>query len=208
LFFRTPLPEIRESEITSSTALDRKPLINHTNFTGGVIAQFFYVAAQVGIAALFINYCTEGGNEITNSEAALLLGYSLILFTVGRFVGTALMRFVAPNRLLAMYAVVNVMLCLVVVFMNGLLPVYCLMALFFFQSIMFPTIFALAVKDVGHHTKKASSFLIMSIVGGAIVPYVMGLVADSYSTALAYLIPMVCFVVVAWYGVKGYRVRS
>jgi FHS family L-fucose permease-like MFS transporter len=208
LFFRTPLPEIRESEMTSSQTLDRKPLIKHSNFTAGVIAQFFYVAAQVGIAALFINYCTESGNGIDNSQASYLLATSLLLFTIGRFAGTALMRKIAPNKLLMAYAIANVFLCVLVAFVKGWISVYSLMALFFFQSIMFPTIFALAVKDLGHHTKKGSSFLIMSIVGGAIMPYVMGLVADRYSTALSYLIPLLCFINVAWYGWKGYKVKE
>jgi MFS transporter, FHS family, L-fucose permease len=208
LFFRTPLPEIRESEITSSQALDRKPLFKHSNFTTGVVAQFFYVAAQVGIAALFINYCTESGNNISNSEASYLLATSLLLFTIGRFAGTALMRKIAPNRLLMAYALINVFLCFIVALMKGWISVYSLMALFFFQSIMFPTIFALGVKDLGHHTKKGSSFLIMSIVGGACMPYVMGLVAERYSTALSYLVPMLCFIDVAWYGWKGYKVKG
>jgi FHS family L-fucose permease-like MFS transporter len=82
------------------------------------------------------------------------------------------------------------------------------MAVFFFESIMFPTIFALGVKDLGHHTKKASSFIIMSIVGGALVPVAMGVLADKYSTSTSYVIPLVCFVIVAWYGWKGYRVKN
>lgn len=208
LFIRTPLPEIRESEMTSSQALDKKPLIKHSNFTAGVVAQFFYVAAQVGIAALFINYCTESGNGISNSQASVLLGTSLLLFTIGRFTGTALMKKFAPNSLLMTYAIINVCLCIVVAFMKGWISVYSLMAMFFFQSIMFPTIFALAVKDLGHHTKKGSSFLIMSIVGGACMPYVMGIVAEKYSTAISYLVPMICFIDVAWYGWKGYRVKD
>ena len=118
------------------------------------------------------------------------------------------MRKVAPSKLLMMYAVFNVILCFVVAFVEGWVSIYSLMALFFFQSIMFPTIFALAVKDLGHHTKKGSSFLIMSIVGGACMPYVMGLVAESYSTAISYLVPMVCFINVAWYGWKGYKVKT
>lgn len=206
LFFLTPLPEIKESEITTST-LDRKPLKKHRNFVGGVIAQFFYVAAQVGVAAYFINYCTESGNSIDNADASNLLGVSLILFTVGRFAGTALMRKIAPNKLLTVYALINVLLSIVIVAVNGMLPVYSLMALFFFQSIMFPTIFALGVKDLGHHTKKGSSFLIMSIVGGAVMPFVMGRLAEVTSTAVSYIIPLFCYVVVAWYGWKGYRVR-
>ncbi len=208
LFVRTPLPEIKESELTSSQALDKKPLSKHSNLVHGVIAQFFYVAAQVGIAALFINYCTESGIGIDNEHASYFLSVSLMLFTIGRFAGTALMRKIAPNKLLTAYAIFNVILCLMVAFVHGWISIYSLMTLFFFQSIMFPTIFALAVKDLGHHTKKGSSFLIMSIVGGAVMPVVMGYLAQKYSTAISYLVPMLCFIHVAWYGWKGYKVKS
>lgn len=208
VFMRTKLPEIKESELISTPVLDQKPLFKHANFTGAIIAQFFYVAAQVGIAALFINYCTEAGVGIDNEKASYLLSVGLLLFTIGRFAGTALMKKVAPNVLLTIYALINIALCLFVITVKGSLSIYCLVALFFFESIMFPTIFALGVKDLGHHTKKASSFIIMSIVGGALVPYFMGRLADSYnSTATAYLIPLGCFVVVAWYGWRGYRIR-
>lgn len=208
LFLRTPLPEIKESEIVSSPVLDKKPLFNHRNFTGAVIAQFFYVAAQVGVAALFINYCTERKLDITNRHAAELLSIGLILFTIGRFVGTSLMRTIAPNRLLCAYAIISIALCAVVVEVQGWLSVYSLMAVFFFESIMFPTIFALGVKDLGHYTKRASSFIIMSIVGGAIMPFVMGMIADNRSTALAYAVPLFCFLVVAWYGWRGYKTNT
>lgn len=208
LFIRTPLPEIKEDEIVSSAEQIKKPLFNHSNFTNGVIAQFFYVAAQVGIAALFINYCTEAGIGISNAKAAGLLSAGLILFTAGRFVGTALMRVVAPNKLLTIYAVINVLLCALVIANKEWLSVYALLGVFFFESIMFPTIFALGVKDLGHHTKKGSSFIIMSIVGGALMPYVMGLLAEKYSTATSYSVPLFCFIVVAWYGWKGYLVKG
>jgi FHS family L-fucose permease-like MFS transporter len=207
LFFRTPLPEIKESEIVSSEVLDKKPLFSHSNFTNSVIAQFFYVAAQVGVAALFINYCTEVGSGIDNSKAAYLLSISLLLFTIGRFAGTALMTRIAPNKLLTVYALINMILCAIVISAHASLSVYSLMAIFFFESIMFPTIFALGVKDLGHHTKKASSFIIMSIVGGALVPYVMGILADSRSTAFSFIVPMICFLVVAWFGWRGYKVK-
>ncbi|MFT3682516.1 MAG: L-fucose:H+ symporter permease [Ferruginibacter sp.] len=207
LFWRTPLPEIKESELVSEAVQDSKPLQQHKNFTGAIIAQFFYVAAQVGVAAFFINYCTEADGNINNSKAAYLLSTSLVLFTIGRFAGTALMRKIAPNKLLLLYAVINILLCMIVVFQKGVLPVYCLMAIFFFESIMFPTIFALGVKDLGHHTKKASSFIIMSIVGGALMPYIMGKVAEASSTSIAYSIPALCFVVVAWYGWRGYKTK-
>jgi FHS family L-fucose permease-like MFS transporter len=208
LFIRTPLPEIKESEIVSSPAADQKPLFNNAHFTGSVIAQFFYVAAQVGIAALFINYCTEARVGIDNAWASGLLSISLMLFTGGRFIGTALMQKIAPNKLLMVYAIINIALCGVVIINHAWISVYALMAIFFFESIMFPTIFALGIKDLGHNTKKASSFLIMSIVGGALVPVIMGMLADKYSTAFAYIIPLFCFVVIAWYGWKGYRIKN
>jgi FHS family L-fucose permease-like MFS transporter len=207
IFMRTNLPEIKESDIVSEEHLNRKPLFHHGNFSYGIVAQFFYVAAQVGIAALFINYCTESGVGIDNAGGAKLLSVGLILFTVGRFVGTSLMRFIKPNTLLAVYSVVNVLLCAAVIIKLDWLSVYALLGLFFFMSIMFPTIFALSIKDLGKHTKKASSFLIMSIVGGAIVPVIMGAVADQYSTAISYIIPLICFLFVLFYALKGYKVK-
>lgn len=215
LFWRTYLPEIKEEKTGDSLLNDlpgspsvkiQKPLFQHTHFVYGVIAQFFYVAAQVGVAALFINYCTEAKKEIDNAKAAYLLSISLALFTAGRFVGTALMRKIAPNILLTIFALVNIVLCAVVVWGSDWVSVYSLMAVFFFESIMFPTIFALGVKDLGHHTKKGSSFQIMSIVGGALMPFVMGLLAEK-GTAHSYIVPLLCFVVVAWYGWRGYRIK-
>lgn len=213
LFWRTYLPEIKEAKtgedqlaaLPGAPAATR-PLFQHPHFVYGVIAQFFYVAAQVGIAALFINYCTEAKSEISNAKGSILLSISLMLFTAGRFVGTALMRKIAPNKLLTLFAVANILLCCVVVWGKDWISVYSLMAVFFFESIMFPTIFALGVKDLGEHTKKASSFQIMSIVGGALMPYVMGVIAEN-GTALSYVVPLLCFVVVAWYGWKGYNLK-
>ena len=110
---------------------------------------------------------------------------------------------IAPRRLLTAYAIVNVALCATVVAERGELSVAALIAIFFFMSIMFPTIFALGVANLGGQSKLAASFLIMSIVGGAIAPYLMGLIADARGTGLAYLLPCGCFAVVAWYGWIG-----
>jgi FHS family L-fucose permease-like MFS transporter len=208
IFVKTTLPEIKEDELLQEGSRVNKPLLQHSHFTFGVVTQFFYIAAQVGVAALFINYCTENGVGISNARAATLLSIALILFTAGRFVGTVAMRFIAAPKLLAAYALINVILCVLVVFNQAWISVYALLAVFFFMSIMFPTIFALSIKNLGHHTKKASSFLIMSIVGGALVPYFMGLLADHYATSIAYVIPMACFVVVFVYGIKGYKVKN
>ena len=207
LFLKTSLPEIKEQTLVSDAVQDSKPLLQHGHFVNSVIAQFFYVAAQVGVAALFINYCTEAGAGIDTSKASYLLSISMLLFTAGRFAGTALMRKIAPNKLLMIYSLINILLCISVVWMKGWVSVYALMIIFFFESIMFPTIFALGIKDLGHHTKKGSSFIIMSIVGGALVPYVMGMLSEQ-STANAYLVPLICFVVVAWFGWRGYKIKQ
>jgi MFS transporter, FHS family, L-fucose permease len=206
LFLATKMPEVKEEElVTDKHAHSGKTLFQHSHFTWSVVAQFFYVAAQVGIAALFINYCTEKKLGISNERAAYYLSGSLLLFTIGRFVGTAIMKRIAPNKLLALYAAVNVFLCAAVVWMQGMISIYALMAIFFFESIMFPTIFALGVKNLGAYTKKGASFIIMSIVGGALVPYVMGWLAQHNSTPFSYVVPMVCFIVVFVFGIYGYK---
>src|SRR6478752_8559522 len=208
LFMRTPLPEIKEEKLVTDAIQDVKPLFSHKNFTGAIIAQFFCVAAQVGIAALFINYCTEASTSITNANASYYLSISLVLFTIGRFVGTALMRTIAPNKLLTVYALINIVLCVVVFGGKGMVSVYSLMAIFFFESIMFPTIFALGVKNLGVYTKKGASYIIMSIVGGALLPLVMGALAQSQSTPFSYIIPLICFVFVFLFAVYGYKEKT
>jgi MFS transporter, FHS family, L-fucose permease len=206
LFIVTKMPEIKEEELlTGRNEKSGKRLFQHPHFVWAIIAQFFYVAAQVGIAALFINYCTEKSLGITNERAAYFLSASLLLFTIGRFVGTAFMRRIAPNKLLAIYSAVNVFLCAGVVWLQGMISIYALMAIFFFESIMFPTIFALGVKNLGGYTKKGASFIIMSIVGGALVPYVMGSLAQHNSTPFSYVVPLVCFVVVFLFATMGFK---
>lgn len=207
LFWKTPLPQIKETQSAGEESGGTKPLFSYTHFKAAVVAQFFYVAAQVGVAALFINYCTEATTQISAADAAYLLSVSMVLFTIGRFTGTALMRKVEANTLLTIYAIINVLLCAVVVWGGDWLSVYALMAIFFFESIMFPTIFALGVKGLGRHTQRGSSFIIMSIVGGALVPYFMGMLSEK-ETANAYVIPLICFLVVAWFGWRGYKIKS
>lgn len=207
LFFRRiHLPEINEEEQLSETGHQpSKPLFENRHFVLGIGAQFFYVAAQVGVAAFFINYVTENWQGTSSQLAAKLLGISLILFTLGRFVGTFLMRWMAAARLLSLYAAINVLLCLSVIYGKGAPSVWALMAVFFFESIMFPTIFALGIKDLGAHTKRGGSFIIMSIVGGALIPPLMGKISDAESTSMAFWVPLLCFVVVMYYGWRGHR---
>lgn len=201
LFSRTRLPDIREQSTDAERGIE-KGLWQHGHFTGGVIAQFFYVAAQVGVGAFFINYTTEHWHTLSNQNASYLLSVGMISFMVGRFFSTWLMGFVRPATLLVAYALINIVLCGVVVAGIDNVSVIALVAIFFFMSIMFPTIFAMGVKNMGKQTKRASSVMIMAIVGGAIMPYLMGAIADHYNTAISYALPMTCFVVVLFYAMK------
>ena len=170
-----------------------------------VIAQFFYVGAQVGIWSYFINFAQDltGAPEKT---AANYLGFSLIAFMIGRFTGVALMGRIAPQRLLALYAVLNVLLCIAAAGAEGMAAVIALGATSFFMSIMFPTIFALGIKDIGEHAKIGSSLIVMAIIGGALFPPLMGLISDlTASIQYAMLVPAVCFAVVFYFGRSGHK---
>lgn len=198
LIARTPLPDLRAQEQPLQPTAG-KGLWQHREFVGGVITQFFYVAAQVGVGAFFINYVTEHWAQMGNQQAAYLLSIAMLAFMFGRFFSTWLMGRVSAQKLLLIYALINIALCgLVVIGLEGI-SVIALIAVFFFMSIMFPTLFAMGVKNLGPHTKRGSSFMIMAIVGGALMPYLMGKVADNSTVALAYLLPMGCFVIVAVY---------
>ena len=205
---RTPMPDVREEEERGSPDTGVKPLGAHRHLRLAVAAQFFYVAAQVGVGAFFINYVTEQIPGTSSQNASYLLSVGMLCFLGGRFIGTALMSRIAPAALLTAYALVNVALSLLVVAGVGTVSVAALIAIFFFMSIQFPTIFALGVKNLGAHTKRGASYIIMAIVGGAIAPYLMGAIADRAGTATAYLIPAGAFAFVAWFGRYGSRATT
>jgi FHS family L-fucose permease-like MFS transporter len=211
-FWRIKFPavkeESREAETGSGGSL--RDLLKHPHFVLAVVAQFLYVAAQTGINSFFINYVTEEIPSLTNQKASLILGIGgMGLFWLGRFTGsTIFMRIIRPNRLLAVYAIANVITMALVVAGLGWTSVVALFSTYFFMSVMFPTIFALGIKDLGPLTKKASSFLVMSIVGGALIPVLMGRIADVSTMALGFIVPLVCFAFIVYYGISGYRVRQ
>jgi MFS transporter, FHS family, L-fucose permease len=162
------------------------------------------------VNSFFINYVTEEIPSLTNQQASQILGFGgMGLFWLGRFTGsTILMRLIRPNRLLAFYAVANVITMALVVAGLGWTSVVALFSTYFFMSVMFPTIFALGIKGLGPLTKKGSSLLVMSIVGGAIFPVIMGYIADVSTMALGFIVPLVCFAFIVFYGVSGYKVRQ
>jgi MFS transporter, FHS family, L-fucose permease len=169
-----------------------------------VIAQFFYVGAQVGVGSFFVRFARHA-MELPEKQAAYWWGYiAMVGFMLGRFAGTFLMKYVRAERLLLFYSLANIVLLIFAVFTYGRIAVYTLMAVPFFMSIMFPTIFALGIKDLGEETKIASSFLIMSIVGGAVFPLLMGRISDATggNIQLGYLVPIVCFIVVLLFALR------
>jgi MFS transporter, FHS family, L-fucose permease len=226
VFLFTRLPEIEQE---SKTETDEDPpmrhLLKHPAFIMAVVAQFLYVAAQTGVNSFFINYVTESVPNLQtpvqgimqhlglfgsvfmpkNPEqaASLILAIGgMGLFWVGRLSGSYLMKFVAPQRLLMVYAIVNTLLVGIVIMGLGWASVIALFSTYFFMSIMFPTIFALGLKDLGTLTKKGASFLVMAVAGGAFCPPVMGAIGDHYGMPIAFAIPLVCFAFIGWYGIK------
>lgn len=205
LIWRTRMPEVSGEASTVAAPISHTPLFSQPHFVFAVIAQFFYVAAQVGAGAFFINYAVDHIPGLSSERAAYLLAVALGCFLAGRFLTTALMGTISAARLLSVYAVINILLCGVVIAGMGKTSVVALIAVFFFMSMMFPTIFALGIKGLGAQTKRGASFIIMAIVGGAIVPWFMGRLADAAGIETAFWIPAFCFLVVALYGLYARR---
>ena len=208
IFAFIKLPEIKEE---SETAPGKSILhtLRHKHLLGAVVAQFFYVGAQVCVFSFFILFAIKSSG-IDRIKAADYLGWGCgMAFMVGRFVGTFVMRYIAPPKLLAFYSLMNIVLCIVAINAHGMIPVYAVIGIAFFMSIMFPTIFSLGIKGLGSDTELGSSLIIMSIVGGALLPPVLGYISDrTHNIQLGYIVPLVCFVFVFWYGWKGHVVRE
>jgi FHS family L-fucose permease-like MFS transporter len=196
---------------------------SHPHFTGATLAQFFYVAAQAGIFSFFINYMTsempgipatwaggwmqswlitgkDGLTHLSDQGASNLASLGFFCFLVGRFTGAGILRTFSAHKVLGLYGAINVITCLLVAMKLGWFSVACVFASYFFMSIMFPTIFALGIFGLGARAKKASSFIVMAIMGGAILPKLMGYVADKSDMSRGFVVPMVCFALVAIYG--------
>ena len=201
VFSRVTLPEVETEEDalvpTDDTEGGRASLWIHKNFRYGLITLFLYVAAQTGINSFFINYVTENAH-LSNATASLLLSFgSMGLFMIGRMCGSWVMARVRPQRVLLLSALGAITAMAILLTGAGMLGVGAFFLCYLCESIMFPTIFSLSIKGLGPHTKRASSFLVMSIVGGAVAPMLMGWIADTLSMSVAFLIPLFCFVGVA-----------
>jgi len=200
----TPLPEIQdEKDIEENNG----SLLKKKNLMLGVIAQFFYVGAQVCVSSFFIRFSAQVAG-IGEKSAAMFLSGALLGFMAGRFIGTFLMQYISPSKLLAVYSLINIVLIISAIVLNGKASVYSLMGVEFFMSIMFPTIFSLSIRGLGSRMKEGSSYLIMAIVGGAVFPVIMGSISDMTNIQIAYAVPAVCFFVVFYFALKNIKVKE
>jgi FHS family L-fucose permease-like MFS transporter len=183
-----------------------KKLFQRRHFVFAVIAQFFNAAAQGGTWAYFINY----GHEVMNlpdERAAHFFSLSIFMIMVGRFTGTFLMRYIAPSKLLAVFAAGNILMCIMVAQKLGWVSFGALIMINFFFSIMFPTIFSLGLKNLGRYTEQGSSFIVMGVVGAGIFPILMGLIAN-HDVATAYYLPIICYVVILFFGLSFHYTKQ
>lgn len=208
VFLVNRFPEFREEEGDGEGGGSLAGAWERGHLRAAVVAQLFYVGAQVCVTSFFIRAAMAGGGVDEKTAGYHLSVYGL-LFMGGRFAGTALVSRIAPERLLALYSAACTLLCLAAMLAEGRFVVFALGGLGFFMSIMFPTIFSLGVKDLGKDTKQGSSLIVMAIIGGALFPVLMGWLIDRTGDDIqvGYAVPLVCFLVVLWYAMKGHRTK-
>ena len=205
IFSRVKLPEIGQEAEEKGTQGNDTSLWKTASFTVGLLSLFLYVAAQTGINSFFINYATENAG-ISAQKASVWLSFGgMGLFMAGRMGGSWIMRFVKGEQVLTTCATGAFICMAAVILLPGTIGWYFLLLCFLCESIMFPTIFSLSLRHVGTHTKQASSYLIMSIVGGAIAPMLMGFIADHVSMAVGFIVPLVCFAEILWFAVRYHK---
>ena len=209
LFLLFHLPEVKDDAKTAKFS-EFMRAFRHKHLSWAVFAQFAYVGAQVCVTSFFVRMAMKGGG-IDEKTAGYYLGTIYgILFLAGRFIGTLLTKYFSSNKLLTIYAIIAAVLCLAAIFGKGNTVIYSLGAIGFFMSIMFPTIFALGLVNLGHETKIGASLLVMSIVGGAVFPFIMGRIIDLYNDNIqvGYVVPFICFLIIIYFGAKGYKVKE
>jgi FHS family L-fucose permease-like MFS transporter len=207
VILRTRFPKVA-GETTSHAAAEHgrfRDLLHFPHFILAVLAQFFYVGAQVGTWSYFIQYVQDYTHQPEKIAGYFLTG-TLVAFGVGRFSATWFMQFIRPNVLMGCYSVMNVLLVALGVLFPGWIGLWAIFLTSFFMSLMFPTIFALGLKGLGPNTKIGGSMIVMAIIGGAVFTPIMGLVSEgTHSMAMAMLVPLVCYVFIAYYGFAGSR---
>ena len=208
VIFFSQLPEVGATDGTvkqESTGEELRDILRYSHLVKGVTAQFFYVGAQIGVGSFVIRLAQHSIPGMLQKDAAFYLKLHLIGFMIGRFSGSYIMKRVPAARLLAWFAVSTLICLLVVLLGSGAAPLWAVVLIGFFHSIMFPTIFALSVKQLGRYTKLGSSLLVASIIGGAIFPAMMGFISDHSTIRVAFVVPVICQAYVLYFAVRGYR---
>ena len=205
VFSRVPLPEVgTENDAAEENATKARTLWQHRNFKFGILVLMLYVAAQTGVNSFFINYTTDPTVGISTTTATLILAFGCMgLFMVGRLCGSWLMSRIRAERILTFCALGATLATFGILLTGGMIGTVALFFVYLFESIMFPTIFALSIRGLGSkQTKQASSYLIMSIVGGAVAPTIMALIGERSGLAQAFIVPLICYIAILLYGMK------
>lgn len=208
LIYFTHLPEVHEPADPGEAGdarLGWSKVLSHGHLLRGVLAQFLYVGAQVGVASFVIRFAQHAEPGITAKDAANYLKLHILGFMIGRFAGSGMMKRISPPNLLALFAGGSLICAAASVATSGLVSVFAIVLIGFFHSIMFPTIFALSIKNLGRLTKRGSSLLVMSIIGGAICPAIMGRISDLSNIQYAFFVPLLCYAYVLYFAVAGHR---
>lgn len=211
IFSFVSLPDIKEEEMEelfpddASTLKEITPTVSMwrcPQFVRSIAAQFCYCAAQTGIFSFFINYVTELKPTLTNVEASQILAFGgMALFMLGRLSGSFIMKKISPEKLLGIYSLANILCMILVIFEFGNISLYALYISFFFMSIMFPTIFALGLEGMGVHTKKASSYIVMGVAGGAFSPMLMGYIGEN-EMSIGFAVPLIAFAYILYFAMR------
>jgi MFS transporter, FHS family, L-fucose permease len=204
----THLPEVHDSSSEAqhpASSSEMGSVLSHPHLVKGVLAQFFYVGAQVGVASFVIRYAQFSVPGTPAKTAALYLLLHQIGFMAGRFIGSAMMKKIAAARLLSLFAAASLICATIALLATGLISVWAVVLIGFFHSIMFPTIFALSIRNLGPLTKRGSSLLVMAILGGAFFPAIMGRISDASSIQTAFAVPLLCYAFILYFGLSGYK---
>jgi FHS family L-fucose permease-like MFS transporter len=205
LIYFSRLPEIREKDAEAEGHKSLRGVLRYHHLVKGVVAQFFYVGAQIGVASFVIRFAQHIATGTPEKTAANYLKLHLLGFMIGRFAGAALMKRIPAPKLLSVFAAGALVCGIIAVVTTGVAPLWAIVLIGFFNSIMFPTIFALSLKHLGSYTKVGSSLLVMSIIGGAVFPAIMGRISDLSSIQRAFLVPLICYAYVMYFALWGYK---
>ena len=199
------LPSLKEeAEEVDANPARLSEAFAHKNLFFGVLAIFLYVGGEVAIGSFLVNFLGEPDVAgLSESSAAQYVALYWGGAMVGRFIGSALMTKIKPGLLLGIHGALAVLLVLVAVTGTGALAMWTILAVGLFNSIMFPTIFSLALHGLGRVTSAGSGALCLAIVGGALVPLLQGVIADLVSLRVAFVVPMLCYAYICWYGLRG-----